>query len=46
LDFRRLDLTPLAALCTTQLLTDKELSAVATNAIRVFPSLRDKLPAS
>jgi predicted TIM-barrel fold metal-dependent hydrolase len=36
----------LGALSKTELLTDKELSAVATNAIRVFPSLRDKVPAS
>jgi 6-methylsalicylate decarboxylase len=36
----------LAALSRTRLLTEKELSAVATNAIRVFPSLRDRIPAS
>jgi 6-methylsalicylate decarboxylase len=36
----------LAALSRTQLLTDKELSAVATNATRIFPSLRDRIPAS
>jgi predicted TIM-barrel fold metal-dependent hydrolase len=34
----------LAALSRTQLLTEKELSAVATNAIHVFPSLRDRIP--
>jgi hypothetical protein len=36
----------LAALSKTQLLTEKELSAVTTNAISVFPSLRDRIPAS
>jgi predicted TIM-barrel fold metal-dependent hydrolase len=36
----------LAALSRTQLLTGKELAAVATNALRVFPSLRDRIPAS
>jgi predicted TIM-barrel fold metal-dependent hydrolase len=34
----------LAALGRTKLLAEKELSAVATNAIRIFPSLRDRLP--
>jgi predicted TIM-barrel fold metal-dependent hydrolase len=34
----------LAALSKTQLLTEKELSAVATNAFNVFPSLRDRIP--
>jgi hypothetical protein len=34
----------LAALSRTQLLTEKELFAVATNAIHIFPSLRDRLP--
>jgi predicted TIM-barrel fold metal-dependent hydrolase len=34
----------LAALSSTQFLTEKELLAVATNAIRVFPSLRDRIP--
>jgi hypothetical protein len=36
----------LAALNRTQLLAGKELSAVATNALRIFPSLRDRIPAS
>jgi predicted TIM-barrel fold metal-dependent hydrolase len=37
----------LAALSSTQLLTEKELFAVATtNAVRIFPSLRDRIPAS
>jgi predicted TIM-barrel fold metal-dependent hydrolase len=36
----------LAALSTTQFLTEEERFAVATNAIRIFPSLRDRLPAS
>jgi hypothetical protein len=36
----------LAALSRTQLLTDKELSAVATNATRIFPTVRDRVPAS
>jgi predicted TIM-barrel fold metal-dependent hydrolase len=36
----------LAALSRTQLLAEKELFAVATNAIRIFPSLRDRIPAS
>jgi hypothetical protein len=31
-------------LSKTQLLTEKELSAVATNAFNVFPSLRDRIP--
>jgi predicted TIM-barrel fold metal-dependent hydrolase len=36
----------LAALSRTQLLTQKELSALATNATRIFPSLRDRIAAS
>jgi len=36
----------LAALNRTLLLAEKELSAVATNAIRVFPALRNRIPAS
>jgi predicted TIM-barrel fold metal-dependent hydrolase len=36
----------LAALSTTQLFTDKELSAVATNALRICLTLKDKVPAS
>jgi len=36
----------LAALSETQLLTGKELSAVATSALRVFPWLREKIPSS
>jgi hypothetical protein len=36
----------LAALEATGLLAEKELSAVATNAVRVFPSLADRIPAS
>ncbi|HEX9527376.1 MAG TPA: amidohydrolase family protein, partial [Streptosporangiaceae bacterium] len=36
----------LAALSRTQLLTGEERFAVATNAIRIFPSLRGRLPAS
>jgi predicted TIM-barrel fold metal-dependent hydrolase len=36
----------LAALSRTQLLTEEERFAVATNAIRIFPSLKDRLPAS
>lgn len=36
----------LAALSKTQLLTDKELSAVATNALHIFPSLRNRIPTS
>jgi predicted TIM-barrel fold metal-dependent hydrolase len=35
----------LAALSRTRLLTEKELFAVATNAIHLFPSLRDRIPA-
>jgi predicted TIM-barrel fold metal-dependent hydrolase len=36
----------LAALSKTRLLTETELSAVATNAIQIFPSLRDRIPTS
>jgi hypothetical protein len=36
----------LAALYRTQLLAEEERFAVATNAIRIFPSLRERLPAS
>jgi 6-methylsalicylate decarboxylase len=36
----------LTALSKTQLLTDKELSAVATNALHIFPSLRNRIPTS
>ncbi len=36
----------LAALYRTQLLTEDERFAVATNALRIFPSLRDRLLAS
>jgi predicted TIM-barrel fold metal-dependent hydrolase len=36
----------LAALSKTQLLTEAELFAVATNAIQIFPSLRDRIPTS
>ena len=36
----------LAALSKTQLLTAKELSAVTTNAIRIFPALTDRIPAN
>ena len=35
----------LAALRRTQLLTEEERFAAATNAVRIFPSLRDRLPA-
>jgi predicted TIM-barrel fold metal-dependent hydrolase len=35
----------LAALSRTQLLTGKELCAVATNATRIFPTVRDRIPA-
>jgi predicted TIM-barrel fold metal-dependent hydrolase len=34
-----------SALGRTQLLTEEERFAVATNAIRIFPSLKDRLPA-
>jgi predicted TIM-barrel fold metal-dependent hydrolase len=33
----------LAALNKTRLLTDEQISAVGTNAIRIFPSLRDRI---
>jgi 6-methylsalicylate decarboxylase len=36
----------LAALSRTQLLTEKELFAVATNVIRIFPSLSHRIPAN
>jgi predicted TIM-barrel fold metal-dependent hydrolase len=36
----------LAALSRTQLLTEKELFAVATNAIHIFPSVRNRIPTS
>jgi hypothetical protein len=35
-----------AALTRTALLTEEERFAVVTNAIRIFPSLRHRLPAS
>jgi predicted TIM-barrel fold metal-dependent hydrolase len=36
----------LAALGSTRLLADEELSAVATNALRIFPSLKGRIPGS
>jgi 6-methylsalicylate decarboxylase len=36
----------LAALNETRLLTDEEISAIGTNAIRVFPSLRERISVS
>jgi predicted TIM-barrel fold metal-dependent hydrolase len=35
-----------AALSTTRLLTEQELAAVATNAIQIFPALKDRIPAN
>jgi hypothetical protein len=36
----------LAALSKSRLLTDQEISAIDTNAIRICPSLRDRISAS